>query len=84
MAVPTKPPVDMEPALVCPSRHNVLHRARQDVPVMRQSSRERRTIVEYVPEARNTHKASHIKQFNLFTFEPILIHLKYSIKSGPS
>ena len=48
MTVPAEPPVHVVAALMRPARHDVLHRPREDVTVVRQTRRERRPVVKYV------------------------------------
>ena len=50
VAVPAEAPLHVEAALVGPARDHVLHGAGQNVAVVRQPRRERRPVVERVPE----------------------------------
>jgi len=49
VTVPPKPPLDMEARLVGPACHHVLDGSCQDVPIVRQTSRKWRAVVECVP-----------------------------------
>ena len=49
VTVPAEPPVHVVAALMRPARHDVLHRPREDVTVVRQTRCERRPVVKYVP-----------------------------------
>ena len=78
MAIPAEASLDVVATLVCPARDDVLHRAGQDVTVVRKAGRKRRSVIERVPE-KHTHAAddrhdtqstqgwsitSHIKQIS--------------------
>ena len=48
VTIPAEPSVHVVAALVRPARHDVLHRPREDVTVVRQTRSERGPIVKYV------------------------------------
>lgn len=58
VAIPAKPPVHVETALVSEPCDDILYRASQNVAVMRETSSKGRAIVERVPASINAHQLS--------------------------
>ena len=48
VTIPAEPSVHVVATLMRPAGHDVLHRPREDMTVVRQTRRERRSIVKYV------------------------------------
>ena len=77
VAIPSEPPLDVEPLLVPVAGHNVLDGARQQVTVVRQTRRERRAVVERVPRAAFALLQRRLKGVNLLPeLERLLLLLR--------